>query len=94
MITYTMSGTAGAQTQYGTRFLVAIPYGKDVGGTLSDLDLDLINPSAAGSGRFELSQFKNFDKRPHIQHHTPSPDMEPAGEKEERLASQQLEPGH
>nr|KAG5686550.1 hypothetical protein BaRGS_035221 [Batillaria attramentaria] len=26
-----------------------------------------------------------------IQHHTPSPDMEPAGEKEERPASQQLE---
>nr|KAG5687018.1 hypothetical protein BaRGS_016488 [Batillaria attramentaria] len=29
-----------------------------------------------------------------IQHHTPSPDMEPAGEKEERPASQQLEAGH
>nr|KAG5704036.1 hypothetical protein BaRGS_032125 [Batillaria attramentaria] len=29
-----------------------------------------------------------------IQHHTPSPDMEPAGEKEERPASQQLEDGH
>nr|KAG5700709.1 hypothetical protein BaRGS_029074 [Batillaria attramentaria] len=28
-----------------------------------------------------------------IQHHTPSPDMEPAGEKEERPASQQLEGG-
>nr|KAG5708647.1 hypothetical protein BaRGS_034864 [Batillaria attramentaria] len=29
-----------------------------------------------------------------IQHHTPSLDMEPAGEKEERPASQQLEAGH
>nr|KAG5696024.1 hypothetical protein BaRGS_013930 [Batillaria attramentaria] len=29
-----------------------------------------------------------------IQHHTPSPDMEPTGEKEERPASQQLEAGH
>nr|KAG5710829.1 hypothetical protein BaRGS_026980 [Batillaria attramentaria] len=29
-----------------------------------------------------------------IQHHTPSPDMKPAGEKEERPASQQLEAGH
>nr|KAG5688407.1 hypothetical protein BaRGS_026675 [Batillaria attramentaria] len=29
-----------------------------------------------------------------IQHYTPSPDMEPAGEKEERPASQQLEAGH
>nr|KAG5711556.1 hypothetical protein BaRGS_016738 [Batillaria attramentaria] len=29
-----------------------------------------------------------------IQHHTPSPDMAPAGEKEERPASQQLEAGH
>nr|KAG5714060.1 hypothetical protein BaRGS_020388 [Batillaria attramentaria] len=29
-----------------------------------------------------------------IQHHTTSPDMEPAGEKEERPASQQLEAGH
>nr|KAG5696668.1 hypothetical protein BaRGS_023077 [Batillaria attramentaria] len=29
-----------------------------------------------------------------IQHHTPSPGMEPAGEKEERPASQQLEAGH
>nr|KAG5699123.1 hypothetical protein BaRGS_014422 [Batillaria attramentaria] len=29
-----------------------------------------------------------------IQHHTPSPDMEPAGEREERPASQQLEAGH
>nr|KAG5710665.1 hypothetical protein BaRGS_035067 [Batillaria attramentaria] len=29
-----------------------------------------------------------------IQHHTPSPDMEPAGEKEEGPASQQLEAGH
>nr|KAG5696736.1 hypothetical protein BaRGS_028856 [Batillaria attramentaria] len=28
------------------------------------------------------------------QHHTPSPDMEPAGEKEERPASHQLEAGH
>ena len=31
-----------------------------------------------------------------IQHHTPSPDLEPAGEEEERpiAASQQLEAGH
>nr|KAG5714488.1 hypothetical protein BaRGS_006934 [Batillaria attramentaria] len=29
-----------------------------------------------------------------IQHHTPSPDMETPGEKEERPASQQLEAGH
>nr|KAG5706130.1 hypothetical protein BaRGS_025752 [Batillaria attramentaria] len=29
-----------------------------------------------------------------IQHHTPNPDVEPAGEKEERPASQQLEAGH
>nr|KAG5701011.1 hypothetical protein BaRGS_022722 [Batillaria attramentaria] len=29
-----------------------------------------------------------------IQHHTPSSDMEPAREKEERPASQQLEAGH
>nr|KAG5707197.1 hypothetical protein BaRGS_017881 [Batillaria attramentaria] len=29
-----------------------------------------------------------------IQHHMPSPDMEPAGGKEERPASQQLEAGH
>nr|KAG5710764.1 hypothetical protein BaRGS_035166 [Batillaria attramentaria] len=33
-------------------------------------------------------------KEASIQHHTPSPDMEPAGEKEERPASQQLEAGH
>ena len=29
-----------------------------------------------------------------IQHHTPSPDLEPAGEEEERPASQQLEARH
>ena len=29
-----------------------------------------------------------------IQHHTPSPDLEPAGEKKERPASQQLEARH
>nr|KAG5687744.1 hypothetical protein BaRGS_028406 [Batillaria attramentaria] len=29
-----------------------------------------------------------------LQHHTPSPDMEPTGEKEERPASRQLEAGH
>ena len=29
-----------------------------------------------------------------IQHYTPSPDLEPAGEEEERLASQQLEARH
>ena len=29
-----------------------------------------------------------------IQHHTPSPDLEPAGEEEERLALQQLEARH
>ena len=29
-----------------------------------------------------------------IQHHTPSPDLEPAGEEEERPASQQLEVRH
>ena len=28
------------------------------------------------------------------QHHTPSPDLEPAGEEEERPASQQLEARH
>nr|KAG5701256.1 hypothetical protein BaRGS_020618 [Batillaria attramentaria] len=33
-------------------------------------------------------------KKASIQHHTPSPDMEPTGEKEERPASQQLEAGH
>ena len=29
-----------------------------------------------------------------IQHHTPSPDLEPAGEENERLASRQLEARH
>ena len=29
-----------------------------------------------------------------IQHHTPGPDLEPAGQEEERLASQQLETRH
>ena len=29
-----------------------------------------------------------------IQHHTPSPDLEPAGEEEDRPASQQLEVRH
>ena len=29
-----------------------------------------------------------------IQHHTPSPDLEPAGEEKERPASQQLEARH
>ena len=29
-----------------------------------------------------------------IQHHAPSPDLEPAGEETERLASQQLEARH
>ena len=29
-----------------------------------------------------------------IQHHTPSPDLEPAGKEEERPASQQLEARH
>ena len=29
-----------------------------------------------------------------IEHYTPSPDLEPAGEEEERQASQRLEPRH
>nr|KAG5690947.1 hypothetical protein BaRGS_027266 [Batillaria attramentaria] len=33
-------------------------------------------------------------RKPASSHHTPSPDMEPAREKEERPASQQLEAGH
>nr|KAG5698871.1 hypothetical protein BaRGS_019723 [Batillaria attramentaria] len=42
----------------------------------------------------EVGQDWTHPQETSIQHQTPRPDMEPAGEKEERPASQQLEAGH
>nr|KAG5685248.1 hypothetical protein BaRGS_000696 [Batillaria attramentaria] len=42
----------------------------------------------------EVGLYWTHSQEASIQHHTPSPDTEPAGEEEERPASQQLEAGH
>ena len=42
----------------------------------------------------EVGLDRTYPEEASIQHHTPSPDLKPAGEEEERLASQQLEARH
>ena len=42
----------------------------------------------------EVGLDRTHPKETSIQHHTPGPDLEPAGKKEERPASQQLEERH
>ena len=44
--------------------------------------------------RREVGLDRTHPQEANIQHHTPSPDLEPAGEEEERPASQQLEARH
>nr|KAG5705871.1 hypothetical protein BaRGS_030761 [Batillaria attramentaria] len=60
---------------------------------------NILGTSGAGtSGQADPAEEVGLDwthpQEASIQHHTPSPDMEHAGEKEERPASQQLEAGH
>ena len=42
----------------------------------------------------EVGLDRTHPQEANIQHHTPSPDLEPAGEEKERPASQQLETRH
>ena len=42
----------------------------------------------------EAGLYRTHPQEDSIQQHTPSPDLEPAGEEEERLALQQLEMTH
>ena len=42
----------------------------------------------------EVGLDRTHPQEARIQHHTPSPDLEPAGEEKERPTSQQLEAGH
>nr|KAG5713740.1 hypothetical protein BaRGS_024367 [Batillaria attramentaria] len=64
-----------------------------------DLERGVVGASGAGtSGQADPAKEVGLDwthpQEASIQYHMPNPDMEPAGEKEERPASQQLEAGH
>ena len=64
-----------------------------------DLKWRSVGASGTGtSGQADTAEEVGLDwthpQEASIQHHTPNPDLEPAGEKKERLASQQLEARH
>nr|KAG5693361.1 hypothetical protein BaRGS_017654 [Batillaria attramentaria] len=63
--------------------------------TTANDDDDRMGVTPGTSGQADPAEEVGLDwthpQEASIQHHTPSPDMEPAGEKEERPASQQLE---
>nr|KAG5702059.1 hypothetical protein BaRGS_032308 [Batillaria attramentaria] len=66
---------------------------------IEDPERKAVGASGAGtSGQADPAEEVGLDwthpQEASIHYHTPSPDMEPAGEKEERPASQQLEAGH
>ena len=50
--------------------------------------------SGQGNSEDEVLLHRSHSPEAGIQHHMPSPDLEPAGEEEERPASQQLEARH